>query len=252
MIARAVAAVLSLAALVALGCKHTPTVKEQQASEIHYDLGIQAQNSGNMQEAYGEFERALALDPKNARAHDAMGVVLHLGFRRADKAEQHFREAIRLDPQFSEAKVNLGNVFLERGRLDEAIALYEQALNDMRYPTPFIAQGNLGWALYKQDKVPEAIEQIRASVTTNPKFCLGYRNLGAIYDRQGKVEDACVQYARYRENCPDEADAYYREAVCLAKAGRAQEAAARFAECEAKARPGDLKDDCRRLGEQLQ
>ncbi len=53
-------------------------------------------------------------------------------------------------PTFSEARTNLANVYLDQGQYDEAIKLYEQVLNDMLYPTPFIAQGNLGWAYYKK------------------------------------------------------------------------------------------------------
>ena len=240
------------AALLAVACAHIPTEKEQRASEIHYDLGLQAQTAGSLQEAYAEFERALALDPRNARAHDAMALLLHLGFQKHKPAIHHFEEALRLDPQFSEARVNLGNVYLDLKQYDRAIALYEGALNDMRYPTPYIAQCNLGWAEYKRGNTEKALDQIKAAVTLNPKFCLGYRNLATIYDEKGRQEEACSQLGRYRENCPDIPDAYYREAVCLAKVGRSVDAQQRFAECEAKAADGQLKDDCRRLRAQLE
>ncbi|HYX91163.1 MAG TPA: social motility TPR repeat lipoprotein Tgl [Myxococcaceae bacterium] len=239
-------------ALVALACAHVPTEKDLRASEIHYDLGIQAQNGGNLQEAYAEYEEALKLDPANARAHDAIALLLHLAFQKPRAAIPHFEEALRLDPQFSEARVNLGNVYLDLKQYDQAIAQYERALNDMRYPTPYIAQCNLGWAEYKRGNTEKAINQIKASVTVNPKFCLGYRNLGTIYDDTGRQEEACSQLARYRENCPDFPDAYYREAVCLAKLGRRADAEKRFSECEAKAVEGQLKDDCRRLRAQLE
>jgi type IV pilus assembly protein PilF len=239
-------------ALFALACAHVPTEKELRASEIHYDLGIQAQTAGNLQEAYAEYEQALKLDPRNARAHDAMALLLHLAFQRPREAIPHFEEALRLDSQFSEARVNLGNVYLDLKQYDQAIAHYERALNDMRYPTPYIAQCNLGWAEYKRGNTEKAIDQIKSSVTVNPKFCLGYRNLATIYDETGRQKEACGQFARYRENCPEIPDAYYREAVCLAKLGRSADAERRFAECEAKAMDGQLKDDCRRLRAQLE
>jgi type IV pilus assembly protein PilF len=239
-------------ALLALGCAHVPTEKEQRASEIHYDLGIQAQTAGNLQEAYAEYDQALKLDPRNARAHDAMALLLHLAFKKPQAAIPHFEEALRQEPQFSEARVNLGNVYLDLKQYDQAIAHYERALNDMRYPTPYIAQCNLGWAEYKRGNTERAIDQIKASVTVNPKFCLGYRNLGTIYEEAGRQEEACPQFARYRESCPETPDAYYREAVCLAKLGRRADAQKRFSECEAKAVDGQLKDDCRRLRAQLE
>ncbi|MGA9524739.1 MAG: social motility TPR repeat lipoprotein Tgl [Myxococcaceae bacterium] len=247
----AVLVAVSLATVLS-GCKHAPTEKELQLSVIHYDLGIQAQMAGNKQEAFTELEQSLSLDEKNLNAHNAMGVLLHLGFARHQEAIPRFLRAIELDPQFSEAKVNLGNVYLDLARYDEAVTLYDQALNDMRYKTPYIAQGNLGWAHFKLGNPEKALDFIKSAVTLEPKFCLGYRNLASIYESQQKLDDACTQLDNYREHCPENADAYYRLGVCLAKQGKQDEASARFAECEAKAPEGPLKDDCRRLGGNLQ
>ena len=45
----------------------------------------------------------------------------------------------------------------------------------MLYPTPFIAHGNLGWALYKKGETKKAVDHIKAAVTTNPKRCSSSR-----------------------------------------------------------------------------
>ncbi len=234
------------------GCRHVPTDKEIQGAQIHYDLGVQAQQSGVVQGALQEYQEALKLDPNLPEAHNALGLLLHLSFNRPDDAVRHYKDAIKIRPTFSEVKTNLGNVYLDQHRFDEAIGLYEQALNDMLYPTPFIAQGNLGWALYKKGDTAKGLEQIRAAVTTNPKFCLGYKNLGLIQEEQGQTADACRQFARYRENCPDVAEAYLREGTCLAKLGRREEALDRFKSCEEKATAPLQKDECQLFREKLE
>jgi type IV pilus assembly protein PilF len=233
------------------GCKHGPTEKQQQASQIHYDLGIQAQQSGEAQEAYMEFQESLKLDPKFPEAHNAIAILLHVVFKRPEEAIPHYRQALELKPTFSEVKTNLANVYLDLGRWDEAIELYEQALNDMLYATPYIAQSNLGWALYKKGNVTKGIESLRAAVTTNPKFCLGYRNLGIIYEERGQLPEACLQFSHYRENCPEVADAYFREGMCLAKTGKTTEALERFTTCQSKASSTTLKDDCKLYADKL-
>ncbi len=243
---------VALAGLVgAVGCR-TITEKDRQSSDIHYDLGVQAQQSGKMQDALDEYTRALELNPKNPQAHHAMALLLQHAFARFDEAERHFGRALDLEPTFTEAKVNLGNLHLQKGAYDRAIKLYEEALADMRYRTPEFAQGNLGWAEYKRGNVEKGIGHIKAAVTLNPEFCLGYRNLGQIYEERGETEDACGQYRRYREKCADVADAHYRSGMCLAKLGRAEEAAQRFADCESLAPAGELREDCARLRTQLQ
>lgn len=233
-------------------CKHIPTDQERQGAQIHYDLGIAAQTDGKLQEAYAEFDEALKLDPYNPEAHNAMGLLLHVGFKKQDSALEHYDRALELKPEFSEAKTNKGNLYLDQGKYDDAIKLYEAALNDMRYPTPYIAQGNLGWALYKKGDIKGAIENIKSAVTTEPKFCLGYKNLGLIYDAQNQTEDACKAYGNYRSACPEVADAYYREGVCVAKLGEAGKAKEAFAACQAKAAHNNvLREDCKRLQDAL-
>ncbi|HET9449370.1 MAG TPA: social motility TPR repeat lipoprotein Tgl [Aggregicoccus sp.] len=244
--------VLALALAAALpACKHTPTEREKQGSESRYDLGVLAQQQGRLQEAYTEFERAVELDPDNADAHHALGILLHLAFNRPEEAIKHYQRALEVRPTFSEAKSNLGNVYLSTSRYDEAIRLYKEALNDMLYPTPYIAQNNLGWALYKKGDKAQALQNIKAAVTTNPQFCLGFKNLGLIAEEGGDHAEACRQYARYRQACPETADALKREGVCQARSGQAAAAKASFASCEAKAQAQDLKDECRQLAEQL-
>lgn len=237
--------------ILAFGCAHTPTEKERQRAQIHYDLAIQAQSSGSIQEALSELQKSVKLDPYFPESHNALAILLHVAFGRHDEAIAHYRKAIELRPTFSEAKTNLANVYLDLMRYDEAIALYEEALNDMLYATPFIAQGNLGWALYQKGEKQRGLEGIRAAVTMNPKFCLGFKNLGLIHDESGETREACRQFGRYREACPDTADAYKREGVCLAKLGQAEEAKQRLGECVQKATAATMQDDCKRLAEAL-
>lgn len=243
---RALCAVFVLMA----SCKHVPSDKEQQGAIIHYDLGVQMQRE-NVQGALREFQLALELDPNLAEAHHAMGVLLHLSFNRPDEAIAHYQEALELRPGFSEAKTNLANVYLDQSRYDDAIGLYREVLNDMLYPTPYIAHGNLGWALYKRGEADKALDHLKASVTMNPKFCLGFKNLGLIYEEKGSFAEACKYFGKYREVCPEVADAYYREGVCLAKAGQVAAARQSFEGCLAKATSDALREDCQRFKEQL-
>lgn len=234
------------------GCRRVPTEKERQGAQIHYDLGIAAQTDGKLQEAYAEFDEALKLDPYNPEAHNAMGLLLHMGFKKQDQALEHYDKALEYRPDFSEVRTNKGNVFLDQGKYDDAIKLYGEALNDMRYSTPFIAQGNMGWALFKKGDVDGALENIKAAVTTNPKFCLGFKNLGLIYESKSATADACKSFGQYREACPDVADAYYREGVCVAKLGENARAMEALTTCQTKAgHNATLRDDCKRLADAL-
>jgi type IV pilus assembly protein PilF len=238
-------------ALVLSGCKHIPTEKEQQSADIHYNLGVQAQQSGNIQEALSEFQHAVEIDPDNADAQFALGLLLHLSYNRPAEAIQHYEKALEVRPTFSEARANLATVYLDQKQYDQAIKLYEQVLNDMLYPTPYFAQNNLGWAYYQKGDTEKGLENIKAAVTLNPNFCQGFRNLGLIYSAMGKTEEACKQFGLYREKCPDDAEANMHEGVCLAGQGHPDTAKQRLETCETKASQQELKEECHRLREHL-
>ncbi|MGH9490991.1 MAG: TPR end-of-group domain-containing protein, partial [Terriglobales bacterium] len=74
-----------------------------------------------------EFDRALALNPNYATAHEWHGMYLAAGGQTA-RAEQEFHEAARLDPLSRIAQVNLGIPAYYAGRLDVAIRRYRRAL----------------------------------------------------------------------------------------------------------------------------
>lgn len=232
------------------GCKHVPTDKEQREAQAFYDLAANLAQK-EPQGALVELERALALDPELPEANHLKGVLLHVAFNRPEEAIASYRKALEVRPNFSEAKVNLANVYLDQKRFDDAIALYKEALNDMLYPTPFLAQGNLGWALYKKGEVDQGIASIKSAVTLNPKFCLGHRNLGQIYDEKGAVDDACKAYGKFRDACPDVADAYLREGVCLAKKGDLAGAHKSLQGCLEKSRVEAERDGCKKLKDGL-
>src|SRR6516225_504148 len=226
------AVVLTLAAAGVLGsCVHIPTDKERQGAEAHYDLGINAQAAGDVRGALKEFEESLKLDDDFAEAHNAIAVLLHISFDKKDDAEKHYKQALEIRPTFSEAKVNLGNLYLDEGRLDEAIALYQQALNDMLYATPYIAEANLGWAYFKKGNSAQALEHLRAAVTTNPQFCLGYKDLGMVQDAKGDLTAACTEFGRFVDACPKAAEAYQLRGSCEVRSGRASAARASFDAC---------------------
>ncbi len=229
-------------ALVGTGCVKFISDKDREAAAIHYDLGVEAQLK-DPPAAMKEFDAALQLDPEMPEAWHAKGLLLHVVYKRYEEAAAAYQKALELKPNFSDAKANLGNLYLDEKRYDDAIKLYEQALNDMTYRTPFIAHGNLGWAHYMKGQTREAIEETKTALTINPGYCLGYRTLGTIYTDQGSTEEACKQFGKYRENCPDVPDAHFREGTCLAKLGNTEAAAKSFDLCISKA-VGQLKDDC--------
>jgi tetratricopeptide (TPR) repeat protein len=78
-------------------------------------------------EALAEFQRAARLRPDSAMARLGEGLAL---FALADypAAEEAFRSALRFDPDQVAARINLAMTLAEEGKIDEALAAWEDAL----------------------------------------------------------------------------------------------------------------------------
>ena len=69
---------------------------------------------------------------------------------RLDEAEESYRQAVTLKPDYAEAHSSLGNTLSELGRLDEAEASYTQAIT--LKPEDFKTHNQLLMCLFLQDK----------------------------------------------------------------------------------------------------
>jgi Flp pilus assembly protein TadD len=94
-----------------------------RAREVHAgvwnNVGAEHFAKGRPREALQAFERAVALNPGDARTHGNLGAAwLRLGNQ--DAAERNLREALRLEPLNVTARSNLGALLLARGDLGGA------------------------------------------------------------------------------------------------------------------------------------
>lgn len=236
----------------AQGCAHV-SEKDHEQSVIHYDLAVQNLVKAP-QVAMKECDESLALDPNNADAWHVRAMLLHLSFARFDEALLAYQKALELKQPFSDARVNLGNLFIDMKRYDDAIAQYDLALGDVLYGAPALAHVGMGSAYFKKGDAKNAIDHLKAAITLTPKLCIAHLQLGQIYESQENQPESCKYYGRYRESCPERADAYQREGLCQAKGGQVELAQKSFDTCIEKAQAAsndDQRDLCKQLKEQF-
>jgi type IV pilus assembly protein PilF len=160
-----------------------------------------------------------------------MGLIYAWSLGRPQDGEKEFKRALELRPDYSEARTNLGALYIARGRFAEAIPLLDKSARDPLYRSRVLAQSDLGWALYKTGQADKGVGEIRAALQVAPKYCLGWRQLGTIYSEQGRLDDASSAFGRYAEECPDVPDAHLQSGKVLARLSRAAQARAAFERC---------------------
>ena len=162
---------------------------DNRIPSVYVTLGRMHDAGGKHDLAVEEFRHALQLDPRNATAMAGMGRADESAGRVSD-AEASFRKAADLQPNDWDTHNNLA-MFLDRqGKYDASIAEYKRALE--LAPDNAQVLFNLG-ATYidsgDSKHFAEAESALTRSIAINPSFP-AYANLGALYDREGKYQQA--------------------------------------------------------------
>lgn len=77
-------------------------------------------------------EKLLYDEPGYARLHHSLGIVYFCYADKPEKAETHFRLAIRFDKKFAEPFWFLGKLLCEEERFDDAIEIFQQGMKAKR------------------------------------------------------------------------------------------------------------------------
>jgi tetratricopeptide (TPR) repeat protein len=140
----------------------------------HYNLGMAAFENGDYQAAIRHFERSIRINPDIPRTHNDLGMC-YLFLNDNARAVPHFERAIELDPSFAEAHNNLGIAFFALGRLKEAELQFQATLASPDYGTKFIPLYNLGNLYRQQGKNEEALSCYTKGLEDEERITPQYR-----------------------------------------------------------------------------
>lgn len=176
----------------------------------------------------GDFPRAKALlegvlqrDPSHGTAAYYLGVVLE-SLDDAAGAEQRYRDALRLNPELAEAAINLGALYIDGGRFDEAVEVSRGALK--KRANDAALQANLAMALQGQGKTDDALaEYARAVQAAGDNATLRFQYASLLLESGKKPQAADELRSALRSAGTDRA--------LLASIGRGLGAASAFSDC---------------------
>jgi Tfp pilus assembly protein PilF len=104
----------------AIACFRKAIAAEPKDAKAHTNLGAALKAKGDVGGAITCYRRAIALDPKLAPAHYNLGLALY-GKKDVGGAIACYRKAIALQPKHAEAHCNLGHALREQGSFPEAL-----------------------------------------------------------------------------------------------------------------------------------
>lgn len=141
---------------------------------------------GNKEEAISILNEALKFAPDNFL------ILQHLGSIYIDinpeKAKSYLKKTILIYSNSIYAHCNLGKVYMNEGKWDEALVYFKTAINLDR--TFAFAYTNLGICLENKGEDEKAIENLQMAIALNPEEYEGRIALARLYRKAGKTNKA--------------------------------------------------------------
>jgi DNA-binding winged helix-turn-helix (wHTH) protein len=175
-------------------------------------------------------EKALALDKSLAEPHASLGFVKLYFEWDWSGAEVEFQRAIAVDPSYAAAHQWYSIYLLATGRPAEASR--EIQLARERDPLSVPINSDLGFHYYYTGQCDEALKQLKFVLELDEDFPPAHLWLGRTYQELGRVEDALAEFRLVETSLPEWPVSMAARGFVAGAAGRPDEARKTLAELE--------------------
>jgi len=160
--------------------------------------------------------KAVELDDRLAESHTSLGNAL-VSSVQLKAAEAEFRRALELNPNYATAHQWLAECLFGQGRFSESLAENERA-HELD-PLSLIINASYASSLAGVGRYDEAVKQARKTLDLDPELVPGHEILGQIYEDEGKLNEAIIEYGKANELGPTPSN-FAMLAHAYAKTGR--------------------------------
>jgi tetratricopeptide (TPR) repeat protein len=161
--------------------------------KIYTAMGI-IKSAEDVPAALAYFEKAVANDPEDFNAWFNMGL-LYEDDERFEEATKAYGNAVRINPLNAQAQNNMGYAFKERRFYSYAVDHYLKAIG-LRPDNPGYYY-NLGNAYTHQEKIDEAYSAYKKAIELDPFFAKAHYNMGRTFLRKDMVGEAIEEFRLY-------------------------------------------------------
>jgi TolB-like protein/Tfp pilus assembly protein PilF len=187
----------------------------------------------SMQRARQAVETALEIDERLPEAHAWLGIILTEYDWNWTRAEQAFRRAIELDPNFAYAHKLYAEYLSYVGNFDAALA--EARLARRLDPLSVVTNSMLGFVLYRARRYEEALEPLEEALELSPDHALPHLGIALAYSQLGRHDAAIAALETARSLSPGNSELIAQLGYAFARAGRVEEAQRLLVELETRA-----------------
>jgi len=203
---------------------------------VHHRLGVVSRTQHRPAEALAHFEQALGKDPKLVEALEQIVAIL-VSQGKVPQARERVGRQIAMNPQDPRLHNLLGRVFVQSKNFVEAEATFKKAM--ALDGTMLSIYANLGDLYARQGKVEQAIGEFETIVAKRPQHLSALMILGMLHEQRKDYSRAMAKYEEALRVDATFAPAANNLAWILIESGGDKERALSYAEAARKAMPGD-------------
>ena len=189
--------------------KVDPDDAQAQEAAKYYQFGNQFLNQALLSQAEESLRRALSLQPVYPEASYLLAAVLY--------GENDFRgaiaeadKAVQQNPFLTEAHGLMGNAYAKMGDSERAIKEFEIVKADVSFPTPEVADFNIGRIFWEKQACGEAVIHFRKALDVNPGWGRAWYMLGDCQEQLGQMDLARSSYEKSLHLQPNDVPSMYR------------------------------------------
>ncbi|WP_175970508.1 tetratricopeptide repeat protein [Burkholderia sp. BCC0322] len=185
--------------------EHNVTGRDAQcvgAANAEFSAGVAAHHAGRAADAARHYRAAILLCPDHTEALNNLGILLEAEGN-AGEAEHCYRRALEIRPDNVDACFNLGLLLHDGQRLDEAEACYRSVLASNPGHGPVLRR--LGLLLRFTGRDAEAERTLRDAVIARPDDAVVRADLAMLLQALGRSDEAEQQYRESLAHEPNDA-----------------------------------------------
>jgi Flp pilus assembly protein TadD len=178
---------------------------DPKAAELRksFEEGVAASRAGDHDAAIAKFNAAAAVLPTCADCYYNIGVS-YLQKKDEKQAEDAFKKALELKPDYADAATALATLYNNQKRFDEAAAMGAKAAASGGGAGAGSADAvyNQGIILWNQGKIAEAKVRFEEALKADPNHADSHYQMGMALLNEGKLPDAVGMFEKYLSLAP--------------------------------------------------
>lgn len=217
-----------------------PALSQDPDAQIRYNSGVQLLRDGFPERALPEILAAIKKDPKNSFFLKGLGITYSQLADRCKatdtdcrdgnlkKAVEAAQQSLALNPEYVDARNDLGTALLRLGKRTEGKAELARAFADPQCPTPEVTAWNLGQAFFEEKDYGEALTWFRAAQNRNKTLAAAYVGIADVLLATAQMEKAILQLEAGLTETSGNTALHVTLADVYLQAGRFQDARAAY------------------------